>query len=114
VIRTSLSLIGFGFTIFQFFQKMHAAEVLNSSGASRRFGQALVWLGITMLIVGIVYHVRFMLELRRQREMMRAEGLIHAETGFPVSMTLIVALLLLAIGFLAIFSMAFGVGPFGE
>ena len=31
VIRTSLSLIGFGFTIFQIFQKLHDAGVLKSS-----------------------------------------------------------------------------------
>jgi putative membrane protein len=113
VIRTSLSLIGFGFTIFQFFQKLHASEVLKSSAASRNFGQALVWLGIAMLISGIAYHARFMLGLRRQRQQMKAANLLHADSDFPASMTLIVALLLLAIGFMAIFSMNFDVGPFG-
>ncbi|HYP83095.1 DUF202 domain-containing protein [Variovorax sp.] len=113
VIRTSLSLIGFGFTIFQFFHKLHDSGVLKNSEASRNFGQALVWLGVFLLIFGIVYHWRFMVELRREREAMRAAGLIHADSGFPVSMTLIVALLLLAMGCLAIFSMNFGIGPFG-
>ena len=51
VIRTSLSLIGFGFTIFQFFQKMHDAQMLKSSAAPRHFGEALVWLGIAMLVL---------------------------------------------------------------
>jgi uncharacterized membrane protein YidH (DUF202 family) len=46
VIRTSLSLIGFGFTIFQVFQKMHDAQILKSSEAPRHFGEVLVWLGI--------------------------------------------------------------------
>ena len=114
VIRTSLSLIGFGFTIFQFFQKLHAADVLQSSGASRRFGQALVWLGITMLIVGIAYHVRFMVGLRHQRDQMKTVNLIHADSGFPVSMTLVVAVLLLAIGLLAVFGMSFNTWPFGD
>jgi putative membrane protein len=114
VIRTSLSLIGFGFSIFQFFQKLHASEVLKNSAASRNFGQALVWLGIAMLISGIAYHTRFMVGLRKQRAQMKATQLLHAESDFPVSMTLIVALLLLAIGFMAIFSMAFNVGPFGD
>jgi putative membrane protein len=45
---------------------------------------------------------------------MKAAQLLHAESDFPVSMTLIVALLLLAIGLMAIFSMAFNVGPFGD
>lgn len=113
VIRTSLSLIGFGFTIFQFFQKLHDAQMLKTSEAPRHFGEALVWLGVAMLVFGIGYHILFMLGLRRMREQMKAEGLIHAESHFPVSLTLIVALLLLAIGFMAIFSMTFDAGPFG-
>jgi putative membrane protein len=44
---------------------------------------------------------------------MAAEGLIHAESQFPRSYTLIVAFLLLAIGLLAVMSLAFHVGPFG-
>ena len=113
VMRTSLSLIGFGFTIFQIFQKAHEADILKSSLAPRHFGEALVILGIGMLVVGIGYHVYFMMGLRREREMLKADGLIHAESQFPLSLTLIVALLLLLIGFFAIASMVFGVGPFG-
>jgi putative membrane protein len=112
VIRTSLSLIGFGFTIYQVFAKLHEAEVLKSAAAPHHFGLALVLLGVTMLVVGIGYHVAFMISLRRQRERMKAEGLIHGESQFPVSLTLMVALLLLAIGFLAIASMVFKAGPF--
>ena len=112
VIRTSLSLIGFGFTIFQVFQKAHEAQILKSSEAPRSFGEALVWLGLAMLVVGIVYHVMFMLGLRRERQMLKADGLVHAESGYPVSFTLIVAIVLLAIGVLAIVSMVFSVGPF--
>lgn len=112
VIRTSLSLIGFGFTIFQVFQKLYEAQILNRPKAARNFGAALVFLGVTTLVLGIIYHVRFMLELRRQREEMRAEGLIHGESRFPVSQTLIIAFLLLAIGLAAIVSMVFSVGPF--
>ena len=111
-IRTSLSLIGFGFTIFQVFQKLREAKFLQSAQAPRTFGMALVLLGITMLVLGIVYHGKFMLELRRQRQQMRTEGLIHGESRFPVSMTLIVAVLLLLVGLLAVVSMVFSVGPF--
>jgi putative membrane protein len=112
VIRTSLSLIGFGFTIYQVFAKLYEAEVLKSATAPRHFGLALVLLGVAMLMVGIGYHVAFMLSLRRQREQMKVEGLVHAESPFPVSLTLMVALLLLAIGVLAIASMVFNAGPF--
>ena len=113
VIRTSLSLISFGFTIFQVFQKLHDAAVLKSSGAARHFGEALVLLGIAMLVLGIGYHVAFMLGLRTEREAMKRLGLIHGESKFPVSLTLITAIVLLAIGCMAIISMLFGVGPFG-
>jgi putative membrane protein len=112
VIRTSLSLIGFGFTIFQVFQKAHEAGMLRSSEAPHNFGVALVAVGIAMLIVGIAYHIVFMAGLRRERERLKADGLVHAESVFPLSLTLMTALLLLVIGFFAIASMVFGMGPF--
>ena len=43
---------------------------------------------------------------------MKADGLVHAESHFPISLTLMVAVLLLLIGLLAIASMVFNVGPF--
>jgi putative membrane protein len=113
VIRTSLSLIGFGFTIYQVFEKAHEAQLLESATAPRHFGVALVLLGVVMLVVGIGYHLSFMIGLRRERAALKADGLIHAESQFPVSLTLMVALVLLAIGILAISSMVFHVGPFG-
>jgi putative membrane protein len=112
VIRTSLSLIGFGFTIYQMFEKLYESEVLKRIKAPIHFGEALVLLGIGMLVLGIGYHIAFMIGLRRMRADMKVEGLIHGESHFPVSLTLIVALALLAIGILAISSMAFNAGPF--
>jgi putative membrane protein len=53
-----------------------------------------------------------MVGLRHLRESMREEGLIHGETGFPLSFTLVTALVLLLIGVAAIMSMVFHVGPF--
>jgi putative membrane protein len=114
VIRTSLSLIGFGFTIFQFFQKLREANVLEGGAhAAHNFGVALVALGILMLLGGIIYHLQFMLGLRAERKQMTGEGLIHGESHFPTSLTLITAAVLLAIGIAAIVSMIFDVGPFG-
>jgi putative membrane protein len=113
VIRTSLSLIGFGFTIFQFFEKLREGNVLSTAGPARNFGITLVALGIGMLVLGIVYHVQFMLGLRAERLHMKEDGLIHAESIFPVSLTLITAAILLLIGIAAIVSMLFHIGPFG-
>jgi putative membrane protein len=112
VIRTSLSLISFGFTIYQFFNKLKEAGVLKGAAPSRNFGTSLVWLGIGMLIVGIIYHVMFMLGLREQRDQMRSAGLIHGQSTFPASLVLLVALSLLLIGFVAAFSMGLHMGPF--
>jgi putative membrane protein len=113
VIRTSLSLIGFGFTIFQFFEKLREAGTLSSTHAARNFGITLVALGIVMLVLGIVYHVQFMLGLRHVRHEMTEDELIHGESRFPVSLTLLTALVLLIVGIAAIVSMLFSVGPFG-
>jgi putative membrane protein len=114
VIRTSFALIGFGFTIYQFFRSLR-----DSSGApvmplhaARNFGFALVCLGVLMLIFGIVYHLQFMRELRRERRSMIEEHLIRGHLSYPVSLTLITALLLLLVGTVAIFSIVTSVGPF--
>jgi putative membrane protein len=112
VIRTSLSLIGFGFTIAQVFERLRDQDIIKKAAAPRNFGVALVALGILILILGIAYDIQFMLGLRRLRESMRREGLVHGETVFPVSFTLITALILLVIGLATIISLAFHVGPF--
>jgi putative membrane protein len=113
VIRTSLSLIAFGFTIFQFFSGLkQAGTLVGTSHAPRNFGLALVILGTGLLAFGIAYHVWFMLGLRDTRARLMAEGLIHGESTFPVSLTLIVSLLLLLVGLAATVSMIFDFGPF--
>ena len=113
VIRTSLSLISFGFTIFQFFQKLKESNVVTGVVAARNFGTSLVGLGVVMLILGILYHVLFMLGLRAERAKLKRDQLIHGESSFPVSLTLLTAVALLVIGVCAIVSMVFHVGPFG-
>jgi inner membrane protein YidH len=113
VIRTSLSLIGFGFTIYQIFQKLYDAQVIKRAEAARNFGVGLVVLGIGMLVLGIIYQIAFMTELRRQRQQLRSDGLIHGESQFPVSLTLVVAIALLLVGIFAILNMVYHTGPFG-
>jgi putative membrane protein len=93
VIRTSLSLIGFGFTIFQFFEKLKQAERWRMPRRRAYFGTCLVLLGEVMLVLGIVYHVQFMLGLREERAAMKEAGLIHGESNVPVSLTLVTAVI---------------------
>jgi putative membrane protein len=109
--RTSLSLISFGFTIHKFFQQLQEQRPLPLARSSRTFGEALIWLGIGTMALGILYHVMFMRGLRRERESMRREGLIHAESAFPPSGALVIAVLLLLLGVVAIVSIALRRGP---
>lgn len=113
IIRTSLSLIGFGFTIFQFFVHLRSSNIMDgASQAPRRFGLALVFLGIVMLAIGIVYHLQFMIGLRSERRYLADRGLIPTTVRFPLSLQATIAFLLLLVGLLAIVSMALKVGPF--
>ncbi len=113
VIRTALSLISFGFTIYQFFGHLAEQKVINGqSHAARNFGMALIYLGVAMVAAGIVYHVQFMIGLRRERLEMTNAGLVHSRSRFPVSFTLLIALVLFALGIAAIASLTFRVGPF--
>ena len=115
IVRTALSLIGFGFTIFQFFRHIRdsagIAETVVRTRAPRNFGLTLVSLGVLILVLGIVGHIRFMLELRADHgSLVQARLLPHDH--FPFSVTLGIALLLLLFGLLAILSMVVRVGPF--
>jgi putative membrane protein len=115
ILRTALSLIGFGFTIYQFFRYLRqtagVADTVVRAEAARNFSVALVIIGVLLLVLGIIGHVRFMLELRADHGQLVQAQLIPPD-HFPYSITLAVALLLLMVGLLAIVSMVIRVGPF--
>jgi uncharacterized membrane protein YidH (DUF202 family) len=113
VIRTSLSLIGFGFTIYEAFRKLHESGVLQRAQAPRNFGLTLVVLGVLLLIGGLIQEMQFSGEIRRQREAMIADGLIHGQSHFPLSITTIVAIALLLVGLVAVASIVFNISLFG-
>ena len=113
MIRTSLALISFGFTIHQFLQRAPSESLrVHGMDAARNFGLALVLIGVGLLGAGSIYHVWFMTELRRERDRMEQERLIHGDSSFPISPTLIVAGLLFVVGLLATMGIGFGIGPF--
>ena len=110
VIRTALSLIGFGFTLHQVFSK--AVDMPGTHLPPRaplNFGIALVATGILLLLFGLIYHLSYMRQLRAERATLKRENLIHGESAYPVSLIAIVAVILLLIGMLAICGMVFGV-----
>lgn len=113
VMRTSLSLIGFGFTLHQAFQKLREAGTVHNDAAPRNFGVALILMGILLLVGGIARHVQFALELRQLRKLLTQEKLIHGQSLYPVSMSLITAVALLAVGIAAVISILFDLALFG-
>ena len=94
------------------FQKAHEAGIIRSAGAPRDFGAALLILGVLLLIGGIVHHIRFAMELRHTRGVMKLGGLVHADSRFPVSITFLVAVALLVIGLWAGLSIVLDIAPF--
>jgi uncharacterized membrane protein YidH (DUF202 family) len=110
VIRTSLSLIGFGFTVHEVFKKAAEAGTISDAQSARTFGLALLVLGILLLVGGIFRQVQFALELRHRRRAMMGDHLLHGESAYPVSMTLVTAILLLLVGLLAVADVVFDVG----
>ncbi len=101
--RTAVSLIGFGFTIYKFFQYLKETpgfEDLPSQGA-RNLGLALLSLGAAMLFMAVVQQIVFLRRLSR-------------ESGhrFQVSIALVSSICMLAIGMLALANIIFRVGPF--
>jgi putative membrane protein len=113
--RTSMSLIGFGFTIFSFFQGISSSEPVAGifpPRAPARFGLALVFIGVLVLLLGTLYHYRYMVQLRRQRAQFIERGYLPGTSSFPISMSLVAAFLLLLVGLAAILSIMLRVGPF--
>lgn len=113
VVRTSLSLIGFGFTIFQFFHKL-SDQFLKGlpPEAPRRFGGALIVLGVILLTVGIYNHAHGTRERRMRRQTLFEQGLIHHPEIKRPNSSMIIAVLLLIVGVLAMMRVALSTGPF--
>lgn len=115
IMRTSLSMIGFGFTLYTFttnFIKREGAAGLLPQQAPTRFALTLIILGTLLLTLGIANHYRYMMAVRAQRQSFIADGLLPPKEDFPVSLTLITAFLFVLIGLAAALSIIFRAGPF--
>ena len=77
----------------------------SAGKAAGKLGLALVALGIGMLLLGIIYHISFMLQVRAEREKLEKGHNIMPQDTFPISLTLIIAVLLLLLGIYVIFKM---------
>jgi len=112
VVRTSLALIGFGFTIFTFFHTLSEKYLQLPAGAPRRFGGALIILGVILLSLGILNHRQETKQRRTQRQELFDLKLVHAPEMAKYSPSMIIAILLLLVGLVAVLRVIAEVGPF--
>jgi putative membrane protein len=112
IVRTSLALIGFGFTIFTFFHTLSEKYLNLPDGAPRRFGGALIILGVILLALGILNHWQEARQRRRQRQDLFGLKLVHRPETAKITSSMIIAILLLLVGLVAILRIIARAGPF--
>jgi putative membrane protein len=116
IMRTALSLIGFGFTIYTFFTNFRTGKDslgLLPAQAPGRFGLTLILIGVALLTLGIVADYRYMQRLKAQRATLIARNMLPDEPEFPRSLSLIMAITLLLFGLVVFFSILLRIWPFG-
>jgi putative membrane protein len=101
-LRTALSMISFGFTIYKFIQVLQeqSTVVAPRAQAPRNLALALVGIGTGALIVACVQHVKYLRELS-----------VPGHRYSPWGLTLGVSLLIALVGLLTFASIAFRTGP---
>lgn len=102
-IRTSLSMISFGFTIYKFFMYLRESGVVAQQlpmHGPRNLGLALVLIGTALLAVATFEHILYQRMLSKE-----------LKQKFPLSTALIAALLITMLGLLAIVNLLFNLGP---
>jgi len=102
-VRTSLSLISFGFTIYKFFQYL-----VDSKGAQAELQRGPRNLGISLVAVGTLVLLAATFQYwKMQRRLRRETG-----AKLPLSLGLVTALSVSAIGLVALAELIFRFGPF--
>ena len=108
--RTWLSLIGIGVT-FPTLHSLHTPAM--KSRALGHFDEPLTLLAIGLLLIAIARHLLFIFELHRRHAAWQREGVGRSERSPSLSMSLISALLQMAIGITAIWSMVYAISRLG-
>ena len=102
-IRTSVSMISFGFTIYKFFMYLRESDVLSPQlplYGPRNLGLGLVGLGTILLMLAILEHFLY------QRSLSKLTG-----QPFRLSTALVASLIITLLGLLALVNLLFNVGP---
>jgi putative membrane protein len=103
-IRTALSLIGFGFTIFKFLQSIQSKELASEAmrpHAPRTVGFTLISIGVFALSIACVQHWNF------------AKKLKSDQAHSPWDLSFVVAALIGLLGLVMLVSMILKAGPLG-
>ena len=99
-VRTATSLISFGFTIYKFFQFLREESASKASHADHLIGPRQF--ALLMILVGLGTLGLATLQHRRYMQMLRAQGAL-----IPNSLALVLALLVVVLGFLGLFVVLF-------
>ena len=102
-IRTSVSMISFGFTIYKFFMYLRESDLISGHIAlhgPRNLGLALVGVGTFLLAIAIVEYLLYQRWLSREMQV-----------KFPLSTALLAAVLISLIGVLALINLLYNIGP---
>ena len=101
-IRTSLSMIGFGFTIYKFFQYLPediAAGKVARPQAPRNLGLSLIALGTAALVAATWQHANFLKEIGSPQRLCK-------------SISFVVAIFVILIGVITFYGVLLRKGPF--
>jgi len=112
-IRTSLSLIGFGFAMALFFHAYGKEFGVDLTMPARNFGLSLVAMGIGLVTIGLVGHRRRFTSLRAKMDDLFRRNLLLEGCPYRKSPIDVLALLLLLSGLLVMLGILVRVGPFG-
>ena len=102
-IRTALSMIGFGFTIYKFFQYQAddiAAGNIRRPQAPRNLGLSLIALGTLALAAAAWQHRNFLKEIGA------------SEKRHTISISIVVAMVVILIGLVTFYGVLLRKGPF--
>jgi putative membrane protein len=99
-VRTATSLISFGFTIYKFFQFLREENAGNMLHADHLIGPRQF--ALLMILVGLGTLGLATLQHRQHMQMLRAQGAL-----IPYSLAMVLALLVVVLGFLGLFVVLF-------
>lgn len=113
-IRTSLSMIGFGFAMVLFFHQLSGQIGVDLKIPVRNFGISLVAMGVGLITVALIGHRRRFVTLRASMNDLHGRGLLLQRFPYKWAPIAIFAQLLLLAGLLVALGLVVRMGPFQD